>query len=138
VNRSDFQELAELHLRHAKALLDAKLYSGAYYMCGYVVECALKACICKKTSLFDFFPKPDVVRDAYTHKSANLIRVAGINKEIEKERSEDKELDLNWVLVEQWSEGSRYDSHQEHEATDLYNAVADQHHGVLACIKRFW
>jgi hypothetical protein len=37
VNRSDFRELAELHLQHAKALLDAQLYSGAYYVCGYVV-----------------------------------------------------------------------------------------------------
>jgi hypothetical protein len=33
VNRSDFQALAGLHLQHAKALLDAQLHSGAYYMC---------------------------------------------------------------------------------------------------------
>jgi HEPN domain-containing protein len=57
MNRSDFQELAELHLRHAHALLDAQLYSGAYYMCGYVVECALKACICKRTKQDDFYPR---------------------------------------------------------------------------------
>jgi hypothetical protein len=138
VNRSDFQELAELHLQHAKALLDAQLYSGAYYMCGYVVECGLKACICKKTNQFDFFPKPDVVRSAYTHKPATLIRAAGINEDIENERRKDKELDVNWALVEQWSEDSRYESHEEHEALDLYNAVADQDHGVLACIKRYW
>jgi hypothetical protein len=35
MNRS---ELAEGHLRHAKALMDAQLYSGAYYICGYVIE----------------------------------------------------------------------------------------------------
>ena len=40
MNRNDFQQLAEDHLRHAKALLDAELYSGAYYICGYEVECA--------------------------------------------------------------------------------------------------
>jgi len=50
MNRGDFQQLAEEHLRHAKALLDAGLYSGAYYMCGYAVECALKACISRKTN----------------------------------------------------------------------------------------
>jgi HEPN domain-containing protein len=66
VNRSDFQQLAEDHLRHAKALLDAQLYSGAYYMCGYVAECALKACICKRTNQNDFYPHPDDVRRAWS------------------------------------------------------------------------
>jgi len=64
MNRSDFQQLAEDHLRHGKALLDAGLYSGAYYMCGYVVECALKACICKRTKEFDFYRSPEESRDA--------------------------------------------------------------------------
>ncbi|MEL0589524.1 MAG: hypothetical protein U1V55_07060 [Planktothrix rubescens PR222] len=30
-------------------LLDNHQYSGAYYLSGYVIECALKACIAKKT-----------------------------------------------------------------------------------------
>jgi hypothetical protein len=34
MNRNDFQQLADDHLRHAKALLDAELYSGAYYIYG--------------------------------------------------------------------------------------------------------
>jgi hypothetical protein len=34
MNRNDFRQLADDHLRHAKALLDAELYSGAYYICG--------------------------------------------------------------------------------------------------------
>jgi hypothetical protein len=138
VNRSDFQELVELHLQHTQALLDAKLYSGAYYMCGYVVECALKACICKRTNQFDFFPRPEVVRNAYTHESAPLIRAAGLTEEIATERRNDRQLDVNWKLVVDWSEGDRYELHREHEAVDLYHAVADPDHGVLACIKRYW
>jgi HEPN domain-containing protein len=31
-------------------LLEAGLYAGAYYLAGYAVECALKACIAKKTA----------------------------------------------------------------------------------------
>jgi hypothetical protein len=58
VNRSDFQELAELHLQHARALLDAQLYSGAYYMCGYVVECALKAVFANVRRSLIFIGRP--------------------------------------------------------------------------------
>ena len=81
MNRSDFQELAEDHLRHAKALLDAGLYSGAYYMCGYVIECALKACICKKTNQFDFHPSPDESRAAWSHDFGKLSRAAKLESE---------------------------------------------------------
>lgn len=45
MNRSDFQKLTELRLTEANALLGAKCYEGAYYLTGYAVECALKACI---------------------------------------------------------------------------------------------
>jgi HEPN domain-containing protein len=64
MNRGDFQELAELHLANAKTLLEARLYAGAYYMCGYVVECALKACICKGTGPYDFYPHPTDAKKA--------------------------------------------------------------------------
>ena len=45
VNRWEFRELATLRLAEAKALLDAGLPDGAYYLAGYAVECGLKACI---------------------------------------------------------------------------------------------
>ncbi len=78
MNRGDFQQLAEEHLRHAKALLDARLYSGAYYMCGYVVECALKACICAQTNQFDFYPHPQQARDAWSHEFDKLVGLSGL------------------------------------------------------------
>jgi hypothetical protein len=45
VNRSDFQKLAMDRIADAKALLAAKRWAGAYYLAGYAVECALKACV---------------------------------------------------------------------------------------------
>jgi hypothetical protein len=138
VNRSDFQELAELHLQHARALLDAQRYSGEYYMCGYVVECALKACICKNTAQFDFYPKPETVKDAYTHKSTPLIRAAGLSEDIAIERKTDSRLDVNWNIVGGWSQDSRYEPKGRQAAEDLFAAVSDPDHGVLACIKQYW
>jgi hypothetical protein len=45
VDRKHLQNLARTRLKDAKALLGRKRWSGAYYLSGYVVECALKACL---------------------------------------------------------------------------------------------
>jgi hypothetical protein len=138
LNRSDFQQLAEDHLRHAKALLDAQLYSGTYYMCGYVVECALKACICKKTNQFDFHPSPEASRAAWSHDFEKLIRAADLESEINAARELDRALDVKWESVENWSPNSRYEPHGQPEAQLILDAVADQDHGVFSCIKQLW
>ena len=46
--RSDFQKLAEDRIADAGALFEAHRYDAAYYLAGYAVECALKACIAKR------------------------------------------------------------------------------------------
>ena len=47
MNRTDLQQPALTRLAEAKALLAAGFPAGAYYLAGYAVECALKACIAK-------------------------------------------------------------------------------------------
>jgi HEPN domain-containing protein len=65
MNRSSFRRVAARRLRDARALLRARCYSGAYYVAGYAVECALKACIARQTRATSYPPKPNVVRDGY-------------------------------------------------------------------------
>jgi HEPN domain-containing protein len=79
MNRLDFQKLAELRLLEAEVLLDAGKYEGAYYLCGYAVECALKACIAKLTKEHDF-PDKATVNDSYTHDLGKLLGVSGLKK----------------------------------------------------------
>jgi HEPN domain-containing protein len=45
---NQFRYLAERRLKEATALLRAEHWSGALYISGYVVECALKAVLAKK------------------------------------------------------------------------------------------
>ena len=45
MNRRDLQELTRIRAVEAGTLLDQGMYDGAYYLSGYAVECALKACI---------------------------------------------------------------------------------------------
>jgi hypothetical protein len=46
--RVTFQKLAQLRVDEAKALLGHRQSSGAYYLAGYAIECALKAVIAKQ------------------------------------------------------------------------------------------
>jgi len=118
--------------------LDAQFYSGAYYICGYVVECALKACICKKTSQLDFYPSPDESRAAWSYDFGKLIRAADLESELKAARAVDRDLDVKWESVENWSPHSRYEPHGQKEAQLILDAVADPDHGVFSCIKQLW
>jgi len=75
VNRYDFQKLARIRLEEAKVLLRNGKHEGCYYLCGYAVECALKACIAKRTKRYDF-PDKSMFKDAYTHDLDQLVRTA--------------------------------------------------------------
>jgi hypothetical protein len=55
ITRRDFQRLSETRCNEATALLAAQQFEGVYYLIGYAVECALKACICRR-HLPDHFP----------------------------------------------------------------------------------
>lgn len=57
---------------------------GAYYLAGYAVECALKACIAKETKRHEFPPKRQYVHDVYTHDLNSLLRLTGLDKQLEK------------------------------------------------------
>lgn len=56
MNKTDLEQLADLRLAEAAALLGATppMPDGAYYLAGYAIECALKACIAKLTAQHDF------------------------------------------------------------------------------------
>ena len=48
MKRNELQELASERLKEAQALLGAGFWSGAYYLSGYSIEFALKACIARQ------------------------------------------------------------------------------------------
>jgi HEPN domain-containing protein len=85
VNKKVLQALAEARVADARTLLRGKRFDAAYYLAGYAIECALKACIATKTKRHDF-PDKDFAREVYTHNLADLVRIAGL-KETLKHRS---------------------------------------------------
>jgi hypothetical protein len=137
LNRDDFKELAQIRLREAKVLLDNGHFDGAYYLCGYVVECGLKACIAKQTKRFDF-PDKETVAKSYTHALTTLVGAANLQVMLDNEMSSDSAFANNWSTVKDWKETSRYETHSPQKAIDLFEAVNNRKHGVLRWLRRHW
>lgn len=98
MNRADLQRLSRLRVDEAKVLLDNGRFEGAYYLLGYAVECALKACIAKQINRYDF-PDRRMVVDSYTHDLEQLLRVSGLEGQLRADLRSNPDLNLNWVIV---------------------------------------
>jgi len=94
MNRQELQELSKIRRKEAAALLAAKHYAGAYYLLGYSVECALKACIAKQTNKHDF-PNKDLASKAYVHDLEQLIKLAGLKNDLDIDIKKNKTLEVN-------------------------------------------
>jgi HEPN domain-containing protein len=135
--KKDLQSLADNRVKDAQCLLKAKLYSGAYYLAGYSIELALKACIAK---LFraNTIPDKKLVNSIFTHSLKDLLRIAGLEQIFKTDQQKDGLLSTNWAIVCDWSEESRYTTKTKTEATDLINAITDPKHGVLPWLKQHY
>jgi len=138
ITRTDFQALSELRVQEAEVLLKAGHYAGAYYLLGYAIEAALKACVAKQVREHDF-PDRRLAQEAYTHDLEKLVRIAGLQYQFELDRQASDALDLNWAVVKDWSEESRYDPRiTERQARDLHSACVGTPEGVLHWMRKRW
>jgi HEPN domain-containing protein len=126
-----------VRLEEAEALLKLGMPDGAYYLAGYAVECALKACISKKTRRYEF-PDIETVRSSYTHDLRQLVKVAELETARKEQAAKDREFGNNWELVRDWSEKSRYRRNETDSAKLFLKAVGDRRHGVFPWIKQRW
>lgn len=138
MNRTDLQLLADTRVADAEALLQAQRWPAAYYLLGYSIECALKACAARQFRQ-DEVPDKTVVNDFYTHRLEKLLSISGVKFELEARASVDPAFHVNWNTVRDWNESSRYDhSTSEVTARDMHTAVANPDSGVLPWLKTQW
>ena len=131
------QALSRIRVREAKALLNAGLNDGAYYLAGYAVECGLKACIAKETRKYEF-PDKKRVDDSYTHNLKELVKLANLEGPRGQRAKQDPAFESNWRVVQEWSEKSRYQRYDPAVALALVKAVSDRTHGVIAWLRVHW
>jgi HEPN domain-containing protein len=137
VDRTDLQTLSKVRLKEAKALLGLGLWASAYYLAGYAVECALKACIAKQTERHEF-PDKKRATDSYSHELLQLVRLAGLEDALRERNRQDAKFQKNWEFSRAWSEASRYRRHDQKSAQNMVEAVAHRSDGVVAWIKAYW
>jgi hypothetical protein len=138
MNRTELHAISRQRRREAAALLHASMFTGSYYLAGYSVECALKACIAKRTRKHDF-PDKRLASDCWTHDLEKLVQVAGLAPQLAKDTVSSPALQINWAIVKDWSEAARYDlTITAAQAKDLYSACTRRHAGLLSWIRLRW
>lgn len=139
MNRGDFQRLADERLSEANLLLAARKWAGAYYLAGYAVECALKACILARIEREGLiFTEKKFAEQCWTHDLTALIYLAGLEDAWKDELKNNFAFRLNWEATCEWSERARYEFIAQQVAIELVSAIEDPTEGVLQWIKTYW
>lgn len=139
MNRGELQQLSTERIGDAQSLLAAKQWSGAYYLAGYSLECALKSCILariERTGII--FEDKNYAEKCWTHDIEELVRQAGLTVERDKAAAANLNLGQNWSIAKDWSESGRYRLFTQLQAEKLLSALIDNTDGVLPWVKNFW
>jgi len=137
ISRAGFRELAGARLREATALCRSREWSGVYYLSGYAIECGLKAAIAKNFRASEF-PDKKHVDSIHTHKLDHLVRLAGLEQRQILDFQSDPDMELNWQVVKDWNEVSRYTIWPEPQAVEMFNAISDRRHGIMKWLRSVW
>jgi HEPN domain-containing protein len=138
LNRDKLRLLCDSRLEEAQVLLEKKLWTGAYYLTGLAVECALKSCLAGAVKEHDF-PDKDFVKEMYVHKLEKLFKLNGaLWAQLQANMKTDGKLAVNWSTVKDWDDSKRYDIVEELAAKGVYDAATEADSGVLEWIRRRW
>lgn len=121
---SEVRRIASARLRDASVLLRAKRFDGAVYLCGYAVELALKARICK-TLKWSGYPESnkefELLKSFKVHDLDVLLRLTG------REEAVKANYFVEWSAVAAWNPEARYKpigSANESDATLMLESAA--------------
>jgi len=139
MNRADLQQLANDRVEDARILLLQNRWTAAYYLVGYAVETALKACILRfveETGII--FKDKKFAEKCWTHRIEDLVTQANLKPQLGLDIQANAALGGHWGVVEGWTEVSRYEQKTETEARNLYNAVTNVPDGAFRWIQQHW
>lgn len=138
LTKTDLEKLAQVRLDDSLFLLQARgRSSSAYYLAGYAVELALKACISKLIQP-NVIPEKAFINAIYTHRLDNLLSTAGLLPAFNADAKADAEFAAYWAIASKWTEESRYEFWDQMSAATLLQAIHEPNHGVFQWVKRHW
>ena len=119
----DLKAISRARLRDAKVLLKGKRLDGAVYLCGYAVELALKARMCRTLNWHEF-PETSAefkgLQSVKTHDLEILLRLSGVEARIKTKHM------AEWSVVLDWDPEKRYQTvgkFTEQKAGDIVAAA---------------
>lgn len=139
-SRNEFKALATLRLQEAEALFTAGFFDGCVYLCGYVVELALKARICAHLGIEEY-PGRERLRSAFmTHNLEDLLLLSGLFPVMIPSLGK---TFRNWsALVElDWTPEIRYvpqGTFDRAAAESLLQAIRSEPDGLLTWLSQGW
>jgi len=137
LKRTDLHAIALAKLDDARLLLEHGRWSSSYYLGGYALEIALKACIAR-TIEAETIPDRRFINDIFVHDLAKLVTLAGLKNALDARKDGDPAFWANWALVTQWRPEVRYEIVQPTTAQLTVSAIADEPSGVFPWIRQFW
>lgn len=137
LTKTDLEKLAQVRLDDAVFLLSANRSSSAYYLAGYSVELALKACIARLIQS-NVIPEKAFINAIYTHKLDVLLSSAGLLPQFQLDAKADPQFAAYWAIASKWSEESRYVFWDPMSASSMLQAVHEPNHGVFRWVKTHW
>lgn len=137
MSKSDLEKLALLRLEDAIFLLQGNRCSSAYYLAGYSLELALKACIAKLIHT-NTIPDKAFINAIYVHKLDSLLNLSGLRPVFDADAKADPQLGVHWAIANNWSEESRYAFWDPFAAASLIQAIHEPKHGIFPWVKKHW
>jgi HEPN domain-containing protein len=143
VNRTELQRLSLERLDDARTLLDNGRWSGAYYLSGYALECAIKSCVLKNLEETGFIYKDRdnlkaLEKKYWIHDLNGLVAVAGLTPVFGVACGADPLLQVYWATASLWNELCRYESRDETQARNLIEAIDNMPNGALQWFRARW
>ena len=138
LNRDTLRILAGSRLEEARILLVNGQWTGAYYMTGLAIECALKSCLAAEVKEHDF-PDKEFVNAMYIHNLEKLFKLNGaLWLALQGDMKADAKLSVNWSTVKDWDDAKRYSIVEELDAKAIYEAATLAGSGVMEWIRGKW
>src|SRR5712691_5211987 len=117
--RAELKKIARARILDAECLFAGGRYDSAFYLCGYAVEIALKARICR-TLKWPEYRYSNPYQSFKTHDLQTLLGLSGMELKVKSQfRGE-------WSTVSKWNVECRYEpvgAATEAKARDMINAA---------------
>ncbi len=105
IRRNVLRKIAKARLEDATALLASKRFDGAVYLCGYAIELALKARICRTLDWQGYPSNNKEFQDYQSFRVHNLDVLLHLSG---REQIVKTKYLAEWSAVAQWDPSSRY------------------------------